>query len=98
PEELELAAWRFMQGPLEVGIYHVDGTVGHATVTESYIYRGPDWPITSADGSEVVVKAGDWLLGAVLDEAAWEMAQKRQITGWSPQGKARRRTVTRRTA
>jgi Putative phage serine protease XkdF len=88
PAELEKAAWQFMQGPLEIGVFHADGTLGHATVTESYIYRGPDWQV-----GDVVVKSGDWLLGAVLDDIAWDLVQKGHVTGWSPQGKARRLTV-----
>lgn len=91
PAELEKAAWHFMQGPRDVGIFHgPSGTVGHATVTESYIYRGPDWPV-----GDVIVKAGDWLLGAVLDDVAWDLAERRLVTGWSPQGIGKRRTVRR---
>lgn len=86
-EELEAAAWQFMQGPREVGIYHGPSeTVGHATVTESYIYRGPDWLV-----GDTVVKSGDWLLGAVLDDVAWNLYKTGRVTGWSPQGTARRR-------
>lgn len=87
PEELELAAWYFAKSEQEVGIQHIDGTVGAATIVESYIWRGPDW--VQADGT--IVKAGDWLLGAVLDPWSWEMVQKGQLTGWSPQGAGRRR-------
>jgi hypothetical protein len=85
PAELEKAAWAFGSGPREVGLFHADGTVGAATVTESYIYRGPDWPM-----GDVIVKAGDWLIGAVLDEPAWDLYKAGKITGFSPQGAARR--------
>jgi hypothetical protein len=87
--ELEKAAWRFMSdGPRDIGINHVDGTIGHATAVESYVYRGPDWVVGDA-----VIKSGDWLLGAVLDETAWQMHLDGLITGFSPQGTATRRTT-----
>jgi Putative phage serine protease XkdF len=94
PAELEKAAWSFI-GKQIVGLFHADGTEGHAVVKESYIYRGPDWVLSDIAGEEVVVKSGDWLLGAVLDEAAWSLVEDGRITGWSPQGSAtRRRKVT----
>jgi hypothetical protein len=90
-EELELAAWGFM-GKQIVGLFHADGTEGHATVVESYLYRGPDWAITDVLGNELIVKSGDWLVGAVLDDIAWSLFKEGKITGWSPQGAARRRS------
>lgn len=86
PEELEKAAWSFLRNGATVGIEHVDGTEGHAQVVESYVYRGPNWDV----GDGVIVKSGDWLVGAVLDEAAWQLYKDGKITGWSPQGTARR--------
>ncbi|MFI5880802.1 XkdF-like putative serine protease domain-containing protein [Streptomyces sp. NPDC051554] len=88
PEELEKAAWGFLRDGPSVGLFHADGTEGAATVVESYVYRGPDWHL----GEDVVVKAGDWLIGAVLDERAWQLYKAGRITGWSPQGQARRIT------
>lgn len=88
PEELEKAAWGFLRDGPSVGLFHADGTEGAATVVESYVYRGPDWHL----GDDVVVKAGDWLIGAVLDERAWQLYKAGRITGWSPQGQARRIT------
>jgi hypothetical protein len=85
-EELEKAAWAYMSSPRDVGIFHADGTEGHATVTESYIYRGPDWTV-----GDTVVKSGDWLIGAVLDDIAWDLYKSGHISGWSPQGTAKRR-------
>lgn len=85
-EELEKAAWGFLQKGAAVGLFHADGTEGAATVVESYIYRGPDWPLDNG----VVVKSGDWLVGAILSERAWQLYKSGQITGWSPQGAARR--------
>ncbi|MEU8920307.1 XkdF-like putative serine protease domain-containing protein [Kitasatospora sp. NPDC048545] len=86
-DELEKAAWSFLRdGGSQVGLNHVDGTTGAATVVESYVWRGPDWDL----GDGVVVKAGDWLVGAVLDEPAWRLYKSGRITGFSPQGTARR--------
>jgi hypothetical protein len=90
-EELEKAAWEFLRNGPQSGLLHLDGTEGAATIVESYIYRGPDW-----DVGDVVVKAGDWLIGAKLDDWTWRMAKAGRITGFSPQGKARR--ITRRAA
>ncbi|BCT75551.1 hypothetical protein SCMU_13930 [Sinomonas cyclohexanicum] len=87
PEELERAAWAFMQGPRDIGLFHEDGTEGHADVVESYIYRGPDWDL----GDGVVIRAGDWLIGCILDGPAWALYQSGDITGFSPQGQAKRR-------
>jgi hypothetical protein len=82
PSDLELAAWGFMKSNPVVGINHLDGTVGHAVVVESYIYRAPDWP--QPDGT--VIKAGDWMLAAIVDEPTWESIERGEITGWSPEG------------
>ena len=87
PEELEKACWSFLPGGAEVGLFHADSTQGHAEVVESYIYRGPDWDL----GDGVIVKAGDWLVGAILDEVAWDLHKRGLITGWSPQGVGKRR-------
>lgn len=86
PAELEKAAWSFLPGGAAVGLFHgPDETIGHFTVTESYIYRGPDW-----DLGDVVVKSGDWLIGGICDETAWDLYKRGLITGMSPQGTARR--------
>lgn len=93
PDDLELAAWGFMKGHPVIGLSHADGTVGHADVVESYIFRGPDWE--QPDGT--VVKAGDWLLAAVVDEPTWERIEKGEFTGWSPEGTATRSRIRRST-
>jgi hypothetical protein len=87
PEELEKAAWEFTKSSRSIGLFHKNGTEGHADVVESYIYRGPDWDL----GDGVVVKSGDWLLGTILDDIAWDMYKSGEFTGFSPQGTARRR-------
>jgi hypothetical protein len=86
PEELEKACWSFLPGGAQVGLFHADNTLGHMTVTESYIYRGPDWD----QGNGVVIKAGDWLIGGICDEIAWNLVKSGKVTGFSPQGVARR--------
>lgn len=85
-EELEKACWSFLPGGAQVGLFHADGTLGHMKVTESYIYRGPDWD----QGNGVVIKAGDWLIGGICDEIAWNLVKSGKVTGFSPQGVARR--------
>ena len=92
-EELEKAAWSFMKNRPVVGLFHTDGTEGHFQVTESYIYRGPDWPM-----GDVIVKSGDWLIGGLCDEPAWRLVKERKVTGFSPQGVARRRRTARSAA
>lgn len=88
PEELEKAAWTFIPSGAEVGLFHgPDETVGHFQVTESYIYRGPDWEIEPG----LIIKSGDWLIGGICDEVAWDLYQRNMITGMSPQGTATRR-------
>lgn len=88
PEELEKAAWGFLNNGPQVGLFHADGTEGAARVVESYIYRGPNWTLPNG----VIVKSGDWLVGAILDETAWQLYKSGRVTGWSPQGSARRIT------
>lgn len=74
-----------------VGAWHEDGTDGSGDVVESYIYRGPDWTVTAADGSTQVIKAGDWLLGVRWNEDTWARIKNGEIGGVSPQGRAHRR-------
>lgn len=91
--DLEAAAWEFISKGPRVGMFHLDGTEfdgdgeATATVVESYIYR-PDQPWDLGNG--IVVRKGDWLLGAVLSPRAWDMYRRGLISGWSPQGLARR--------
>lgn len=90
--ELEKACWSMLlSGAPEVGLFHADGTVGHARIVESYIYRGEPWKLAAADGSEVVVKSGDWLVGMLCDEVAWDLYKSGRVAGVSIQGSARRR-------
>ena len=96
-EELEKACWSFLPGGGQVGLYHMDdpGVMGHMTVTENYIYRGPDWAVTGMDGRQQVIKAGDWVLGGICDDLGWQLVKSGKVRGFSPQGVARRRRVRR---
>lgn len=84
PEEVELAAWRFMSKP-DAGLMHRDGTGGAGTVVESYVYRGPTWKV-----DDQVVEPGDWLLGVVWSPEAWAAIERGELTGYSLQGYATR--------
>ena len=90
--DLEKAAFNFLANGPRAGLFHASGTQAAATIVESYIYRGPDWTVPAPDGTTTVVKAGDWLVGAILSPTAWELYKRGEITGWSPQGRARRIT------
>ena len=83
PVELEKAAWNFLKATPTVGLFHADNTEGSAQIVESYIYRGPDW-----DTGDVIVKSGDWLVGAILNEQAWRLYKAGYVDGWSVQGSA----------
>lgn len=84
---LEKTAWEWMRKHRDINMFHQDNTSGHAEVVESYIYRGPDWAI---DGSDYVVKSGDWMLGTIWDEEGWSLVKAELVRGWSPEGGARR--------
>lgn len=93
PEVLEKTAWKWMTDHRDIGLFHKSGTEGHATVVESYIYRGPDWKVP-VDGKEYIVKSGDWMLGTVWDSHGWALVKAGLINGWSPEGGAKRATPT----
>jgi len=90
PEAVEKAAWAFMRSGAAIGLHHAEGTDGSGETVESYVYRGPDWTIKAADGSEVTVMAGDWLVGTVWSPEAWKQIEEGKIGGGSMQGRARR--------
>ena len=83
-EEIEKAAWGYLSNGAEVGLFHEDGTEGAGRIVESYIYRGPDWPVSD----DVVIKSGDWLIGTIWSEPAWDAIKAGDIRGTSMQGKA----------
>lgn len=93
-EDLEHTAWEWMRKSRSLGLWHEDGTEGHGDVVESYIYRGPDWIVKAADGTDYTIKAGDWLIGTVWDSSTFALVKARLMNGLSPQGKAKRRALT----
>jgi hypothetical protein len=95
--ELEKAAHSYLRNGPRVGLFHVDGTDGDATATvvESYIYRNEE-PWVIAD--DLVVRKGDWLVGAILSPRAWELYKQGRISGFSPQGTATRRRIVQTSA
>lgn len=92
PDVLEEAAWEFMRKGGRIGLNHAEGTEGHGTVVESYIWRGDPWVVKAADGSGVTVMPGDWLVGVQWQPETWEAIKRGEWNGFSPQGSARRRT------
>ncbi len=88
---VEEAAWEYLAKSPVVGLWHEQGTDGAGQVVESSIHRGPDWAITAADGSEQVIKAGDWLLGIRWSPETWPLVRDGHGRGVSMQGSARRR-------
>jgi hypothetical protein len=101
------AAWNWMRtyrqvGVAQVGVGHTEAHAaslgvafkadGAAEPVESYIYQGPDWAIKATDGSEVVIKAGDWLGGFIWSPDAWEAIQAGKLGGVSVEGGVKRRT------
>lgn len=95
-EELELACHSYLPGGGQVGLYHMDdpSVMGHMTVTENYIYRNEvPWVLKAADGTEQVIKCGDWVIGGICDETGWQLVKSGKVQGFSPQGVARRRRV-----
>jgi hypothetical protein len=94
-EVLEQTAWDWLTKYRDVNLFHKEGTLGHFTPTESYIWRGPNWPIDSpVDGKPYVVKSGSWMLGGVWDELGWTYVKAGLVNGWSPEGGARRSVPT----
>lgn len=87
---LEKTAWEWMAKHRDVSLFHRDGTSGHGTVVESYIWRGEPWAMKAADNTDQTVCKGDWLLGVVWDEYGWNLVRAGIVTGWSPEGGARR--------
>jgi len=95
PDVLEKTAWDYMAKYREINLFHKDGTSGHATPVESYIYRGPDWVQESpVDGRKYVIKSGDWMLGTIWDDAGWDLVKRGLVNGWSPEGACERTVPT----
>lgn len=90
--EVEKACWSYMEKSREIGAFHQDGTEGFGTLVENYIYRGPDWALKAADGTEQVIKDGDWLWGVRWTDDGWNAIKSGEAKGASMQGQVRRRT------
>jgi hypothetical protein len=87
-DELEKAAWSFMLGGHQHGLFHMDGTEGVARTVESGIYRNPvPWLISD----DLIVRKGTWTVGVLVDDKSWDLHKRGKLTGLSPQGIARRR-------
>jgi hypothetical protein len=89
--ELEKAAWSFMLGGHQHGLFHADGTEGIAKTVESGIYRNPvPWVISD----DLIIRRGDWTLGVLVNDEGWALYKQGKIGGLSPQGAAKRRSPT----
>lgn len=93
PETVEATAWEFMRSGRQIGFFHAGQTVGHGDVVESFIHRGPSYTVTAPDGTEVSINTGDWVLGVIFDEQAWQLIERGDVDGWSIDGSGRRRTA-----
>lgn len=80
-------------GGLVGGFYHADGTEGHGTVVDSYVWPdgAPDWVTKAVDGTTQVIKAGDWLIGVEFDAETWPLFKTGKVNGWSIQGMGARK-------
>lgn len=88
--ELERACWSFMLDGQQHGMFHADGTEGAARPVENYIYRNPiPWVVAP----DLIVRKGDWVLGALLEDRPWQLVQDGKANGWSMQGVAKRRRI-----
>jgi|SRR5579863_146481 len=91
---VERACWSFTAKSRSIGLGHRDGTEGHGTVVESGIHRGPDWVVKNEDGTQKVIKDGDWVMAVQWDQPTWELIKSKRLNGLSPQGRAKRGTPT----
>ena len=48
-----------------------------------------------AGPDDLIVRTGDWCLGAILTPESWDLYKSGKLTGWSMQGTARRRRSVR---
>lgn len=94
-ESVRKSMWAFMDHAAgqQIGLYHADGTVGHGMVRQCYQWPDgqPDRLVVAADGSEQVIKSGDWLLGVEFDAETWPRIMRGEVNGWSIQGMAARK-------
>lgn len=86
PAAIEKAAWAYLTESPNVGQWHQDGTDGAGRVVESYIWRFPNQVVKAVDGSEYEICTGDWLLGVVWEQDAYDNFKDGRATGVSMQG------------
>jgi DNA adenine methylase len=87
-EEIEQAAYRFMEDFGNLGLQHSEIINGRTVLLESYIA-----PVDFEVGTEKV-KAGSWLMKLrIVDEDLWEEIKSGAITGYSIGGSAIRKPV-----
>ena len=92
PDVIERNAWNWMAKGAKLGLLHQQSTDAYETV-ESGIHHGPDWVMKAADGTEQVIKDGDWLVAIrAKSPEAWSLIKSGRLGGVSPQGRAARRT------
>lgn len=92
PRVLEKACWMWMAKGAKTGMWHETGHDHEAVCVESYIYRNPvPWVVKHPDGTETVIKEGDWLAGFVLSNHAWGLYKSGRIGAVSMQGDAGRK-------
>lgn len=94
PPVIERNAWNWMAKGAKLGLLHQQPTDAYETV-ESGIHRGPDWVMKATDGTEQVIKEGDWLVAIrAKSPQAWSLIKSGELRGVSPQGRAARRVPT----
>lgn len=93
-EVLQDAAWAYMRNFRKVGAWHSEDSGDAGEPVESFLWPdgAPDW---QPEGSDYVVKSGDWLLGVVWSPEAWADIEQGRMRGMSPQGTAQRTRVSR---
>lgn len=92
PRVLEKACWLFMAKGAKTGMWHEAGHEAEAVCVENYVYRNPvPWHI---EGTDTVIKQGDWVVGFLLSDAAWGLYKSGQIGGVSMQGDAGRKKAS----
>lgn len=95
PDVVEKGCWRFMENGARGGLMHKSGGEGAFRVVENSIYRNPQpWVLKAADGSEQVIREGDWLIGVVCAADTWDAYKSGAYGGGSLQGGAHRRIAS----
>jgi len=94
PEVLEKAAWRFMLNGARIGVDHKPGGENAARVVENFVHRGKPMRFVGPDGTEQVVRKGDWCVGVIFSPAAWTEFKKGRWGGVSLQGSATRKPAS----